>query len=180
VKADFLTILKVLREHGVNFIVVGGVCGVLHGAPIATFDLDIVHSRTSENLDCLLRALQELDARYRGQGARIIRPERSHLSSPGHQLLITRAGPLDLLGVIGSGRGYEELFDHGGNGDRRRTEGSCPESRPSHQDQGGNWPRQRQSCAACVASYPGGEIEGLTPQVRLRFRFSDAADSAFA
>ena len=107
---DFATILRVLLEHEVHFIVVGGVCGVLHGAPIATFDLDIVHSRTPENVDRLLSALEGLNARYRGQGQRQINPQRSHLSSPGHQLLITDAGPLDLLGAIGGGLTYQDLL----------------------------------------------------------------------
>ena len=29
---DFLTILQVLTDHEVDFIVVGGVCAVLHGS----------------------------------------------------------------------------------------------------------------------------------------------------
>ena len=43
-----------------------------------------------------------------------MRPGVSHLSSPGHQLLMTEAGPLDLLGVIGKGYGYNELLEHTG------------------------------------------------------------------
>jgi len=43
-------------------------------------------------------------------GTRRIRPQASHLSSPGHQLLMTRWGPLDLLGVIGAGLGYDDLL----------------------------------------------------------------------
>jgi hypothetical protein len=38
---DFLEILKVLSRHKVDFIIVGGVCAVLHGAPVSTFDLDL-------------------------------------------------------------------------------------------------------------------------------------------
>lgn len=106
---DFLAILRVLAAHKVDFIVVGGVCGVLHGAPIATFDLDIVHSREPENLDRLMRALSELQAHYRGQAGRRLMPDRSHLASPGHQLLMTEVGPLDLLGMLGAGRGYAQL-----------------------------------------------------------------------
>lgn len=49
-KPDFLEILQGLTAHHVDFIVVGGVCAVLHGAPVATFDLDVVHSRQLENL----------------------------------------------------------------------------------------------------------------------------------
>jgi hypothetical protein len=109
---DFAAILRALAGHRVEFIVVGGICGVLHGAPIATFDVDIVHSRAPENIDRLLAALDALDAYYRGQWPRRIRPQRSHLSSPGHQLLMTHAGPLDLLGAIGAGLGYDNLLSH--------------------------------------------------------------------
>jgi len=107
---DFEALLRILAQHRVDFIVVGGVCGVLHGAGIATFDLDVVHSRTPENVERLLAALDELDACYRGQGTRRIRPQASHLLSSGHQLLMTRWGPLDLLGVIGAGLAFDDLL----------------------------------------------------------------------
>jgi len=103
-------LLRALDSYGVEFIVVGGVCAVLHGAPMATFDLDVVHSRSPENVDRLLSVLGALKATSRSQPGRDIRPDRSHLASPGHQLLMTVHGPLDLLGSVGAGRGYEELL----------------------------------------------------------------------
>lgn len=109
---DFLEILKVLKKNNVDFIIVGGVCAVLHGAPLTTFDLDLVHSRSPENLTRLMSALQELDANYRGRGDKRLKPGLSHLSSPGHQLLMTKAGPLDLLGTIGVGHSYEDLIKY--------------------------------------------------------------------
>jgi hypothetical protein len=109
---DFVAILQTLAAHRVDFIIIGGVSAVLQGAPITTFDLDLVHSRTAENLDRLLDALQELDAYYREQPARRITPTLSHLASIGHQLLMTRHGPLDLLGAITEQQGYEELLPH--------------------------------------------------------------------
>jgi predicted nucleotidyltransferase len=111
-RPDFAEILRVLTSTGVDFIVVGGVAAVLQGAPISTFDLDLVHRRGADNVERLLEALRLLDARYRGQPGRKVIPDRSDLSSPGHQLLMTRAGPLDLLGVVGQGQGYEELLEH--------------------------------------------------------------------
>lgn len=39
--SDFLEILRTLSEYKVDFIVVGGVCAVLHGAPMTTFDLPL-------------------------------------------------------------------------------------------------------------------------------------------
>jgi len=96
----------------VDFIVVGGICGVLHGAPVTTFDLDLVHSRSQDNLNRLISALEELDAYYRGRGDQRLKPGLSHLSSPGHQLLMTTFGPLDLLGAIGIGHSYDDLMKH--------------------------------------------------------------------
>jgi hypothetical protein len=111
-RLDFEAVLRVLARHGVEYIVVGGVCGALHGAPVTTFDLDVVHSRSEANVARLLTALEELNASYRfGQGDED-KPNASHLSSPGHRLLLTRFGPLDLLGVIGKGHGYAELAPH--------------------------------------------------------------------
>ncbi len=102
--ADFSAILEVLARHEVEFIVVGGVCAVLLGAPVATFDLDIVHSRTEQNLDRFSKALEELDAHYRDHLPRHIRPARVALAQSGDHLLATRFGPLDVLGsdVLGS------------------------------------------------------------------------------
>lgn len=109
---DFYSLLETLSKYQVDFIIVGGVCGVLHGAPVTTFDLDIVHSRTQENLVRLLSALRELDAYFRGRQDQRLKPKQDHLSSPGHQLLMTRFGPLDLLGTIGTGWSYEDLLEH--------------------------------------------------------------------
>jgi hypothetical protein len=106
---DLRRIFQTLAEHHVDFIVVGGVCAVLHGAPINTFDLDVVHSRDASNIDRLLAALGSLGARYRTEGKQSFAPDRSHLASAGHQLLMTGSGPLDLLGTIGNGHAYQDL-----------------------------------------------------------------------
>ena len=108
--ADFLEIIKVLCHYEVEFIVVGGVCAVLHGAPVTTFDLDIVYKRESENIDRLVAALNDLDSIYRGRGEQRLRPTVEHLAADGHYLLLTRAGPLDLLATIGHGHGFEDLL----------------------------------------------------------------------
>lgn len=79
---------------------------------MGTFDLDVVHSTAAANVDRLLAALDELDSYYRAQPERRLRPQASHLCSPGHQLLMTRSGPLDLLGVIGRSRDYLALLPH--------------------------------------------------------------------
>jgi hypothetical protein len=104
---EYRPLLQILADHRVDFLVVGGVAAVLHGAPIMTFDLDVVHSRNPANVGRLLTALASLDAHARGRPT--LRPDATHLASPGHQLLMTRFGPLDVLGSVGAKRSYEDL-----------------------------------------------------------------------
>ncbi len=107
---DFPALLRTLVAHEVDFVIVGGIAAVLQGAPLATFDLDVVHSREAGNIDRLLSALQDLRAYYRGRGEQRLLPTSMHLASPGHQLLSTCFGPLDLLGTIGESLSYNDIL----------------------------------------------------------------------
>lgn len=113
VSPDFFAILEILSRHEVEFVLVGGLCAVIHGAPVVTTDIDIVQLRTQDNIRKLLTALEELDAVFRLHPHRI-KPNESHLSGQGHQLLRTNAGNLDVLGTIDQGRGFQELLEHSG------------------------------------------------------------------
>jgi hypothetical protein len=106
----FRSILQTLVDHRVDFIVIGGVSAVLNGAPLNTLDVDVVHSTSAENVEKLLSALRELDAYYRIQPERRIRPDASHLSSGGHHLLLTKFGPADFLGTVSKQRAYADLL----------------------------------------------------------------------
>jgi predicted nucleotidyltransferase len=105
-----ITTLRALHDGGVEFILVGGLAAVLQGAPIDTFDIDVVHSRDAANVARLQPVLEGLDAVFRIQPERRLKPNASHLASAGHLNLITRYGPLDLLGTIGRDLGYRELL----------------------------------------------------------------------
>jgi len=109
-QARLADLLRLLAAGDVEFIVVGMTAGVLQGAPITTVDLGVVHRRTPENLERLLRVLASVDAVYR-HGPRKLRPQQSHLVGSGHQLLTTTLGDLDCLGTIGAGEGHDELID---------------------------------------------------------------------
>ena len=107
--ADVSGLLRVLADHDVLFMVVGGVCAVIHGAPISAFDLDIVPERSDENVARLLAALASIEALHRDPGGSSIAPDASHLRGGGHNLFMTRFGPLDVLGTIGRGRDFSGL-----------------------------------------------------------------------
>jgi predicted nucleotidyltransferase len=111
-EGKLISALRALHDGGVEFVLVGGLAAVLNGAPVDTFDVDVVHSRDPANVARLLPVLEALDAVFRMQPERRLRPNPSHLSSAGHLNLITRYGPLDLLGTIGRDLGYEDLVPH--------------------------------------------------------------------
>jgi len=57
VSAEFEKLLPILTEAGVEFIMIGGVAGVVHGSARATYDVDVLYSRTKENIQRLADAL---------------------------------------------------------------------------------------------------------------------------
>jgi predicted nucleotidyltransferase len=106
----FDEILKVLVDHGVEFILVGGVAAVLEGAPLSTFDVDVVFLRRDENLPPLLDALRELDARYADPAGRHIVPDADKLANLHIHRLVTSMGALDVMETIGHGLSYADLL----------------------------------------------------------------------
>lgn len=111
-QSSFSAILRALHAERVDFILVGGLSAVLNGAPAQTLDVDIVHSREASNVERLTKVLESLDAIFRVQPERRIRPAPSHLAGAGHLNLITKFGPLDLLGTIGRDLDYRALLPH--------------------------------------------------------------------
>jgi hypothetical protein len=95
----------------VDFILVGGIAAILEGAPVSTFDLDVVIRRTNENHQKVLVALQELNARYLDPAGRHIVPDAGKLDTLRIHRLITDSGPLDILESIGHGLTYADLVD---------------------------------------------------------------------
>jgi hypothetical protein len=108
-QADLALLIEALTGAGVEFIVVGGAAAILHGASTTTLDLDIVHSRSDDNLDRLLEVLNNINAIYRDLSGRQIEPTREALAGTGQLNLITDLGPLDPLCVLHDGRGFDEL-----------------------------------------------------------------------
>lgn len=106
---DLGILIEKLCESGVEFILVGGLAAVIQGVPVTTMDVDIVHHRTGRNIEKLTRFLKSAEAYYRRPDDKIIKPDERDFSAKGHILLSTCHGPLDILGMIEKGRGYEEL-----------------------------------------------------------------------
>lgn len=63
---DYLPLLRLLTDAEVEFVVIGGVAGVMYGSPIPTFDVDIAIVRRKETLERIVQVLAPLNPRPRG------------------------------------------------------------------------------------------------------------------
>lgn len=108
--AQFGAMLRTLSEEGVRFIVVGGVAAVLEGAPVSTFDLDIVPAQDEDNLERLIRALEEMEAVYFDPAGRTIHPTLERFHGGRHHLFRTRFGRLDVMQSIGDHEDFDSLL----------------------------------------------------------------------
>ena len=93
---SYQRILELLDRHAVEFVVVGGVAAVLQGAPITTFDIDVLVKVDDLNSERLMAALVELEARFREHSGTIT-PRKQDVLAGGHLLLMTNSQNLCLL-----------------------------------------------------------------------------------
>lgn len=107
---DFPGLLRVLQNEQVRFIVIGGAAATGHGSARLTLDLDVVYSRSPENIRRLAAALAPLSPRLRGapEGLPFVWDERT-IRSGLNFTLSTSLGAVDLLGEVAGGGTYENL-----------------------------------------------------------------------
>lgn len=92
-------VIRVLHEHEVRFVLIGGLAATLHGAVHPTFDVDITPDATPENLERLSAALRALEARIRVEGIAgglLFDHDAKSLARMTMVNLVTRAGDLDI------------------------------------------------------------------------------------
>jgi hypothetical protein len=107
---DPAPILHALEEHGVDFVVVGGLAGMAHGSRYPTNDTDVAYERGRENLERLATALRELSATLRGALPDVpFILDASSLANGANLTFDTTLGPLDILGDPAGAPRYETL-----------------------------------------------------------------------
>jgi hypothetical protein len=91
-------LFRTLAAHGVDYVLVGGLAGVLHGSSAMTNDADIVPAPDDANLARLGDALRDLDARIRVPDGDPVAfdPHPALLHSMATLNTTTRCGDLDL------------------------------------------------------------------------------------
>jgi hypothetical protein len=110
---DFPRLLRVLSDAHVDFIIVGGFAGTLHGSALPTRDLDVVYSREKGNIERLVASLAPCSPYLRGAPAGL--PFRWDLETVKKGLnftLTTDVGAIDILGEITGGGDFASLLPH--------------------------------------------------------------------
>ncbi|CAN5490428.1 hypothetical protein BH09GEM1_BH09GEM1_11000 [soil metagenome] len=108
---DFPSLLTILTEGGVEFIVIGGFAATAHGSAHVTVDLDVVYNRTPQNMRRLADALAPLTPYLRGAPLGLpFRFDVPTIRAGLNFTLATAAGDLDLLGEAVGGGTYDVLL----------------------------------------------------------------------
>jgi hypothetical protein len=108
---DIPAIVRVLVEHDVSFVVIGGAAGVFHGSPLPTQDVDVVPRNDHDNLQRLSAALRTLKARVRNGDDDPLPFEHDARSLAGAVFwnLTTEHGDLDITFMPSGTEGYPDL-----------------------------------------------------------------------
>lgn len=106
-----LRIVESLQRHGVDYIVIGGIAGTLHGSDAVTNDFDICYRRSQANHRELVGALKDLQAVLRGAppGLPFNLDERT-LKNGDSFTFETIAGNFDCLATPTGTTGYADLI----------------------------------------------------------------------
>ncbi len=110
---DFASLIRLLAQNDVQYIVVGGAAATAHGAARLTQDLDIVYRRAPDNIAKLAECLSSHSPYLRGAPPGLpFSLDANTIQSGLNFTLVTDLGELDLLGEITGGGGYDDLTPH--------------------------------------------------------------------
>ncbi len=110
-----LEIFRALNEHGVEYMVIGGVAVQAYGHVRTTQDVDILVAADDRNLERLAEALRRLRARLKGVDAHLLDidpTDPAQLREGANFGLATRAGGLDVwtdAAELRGARSWEEM-----------------------------------------------------------------------
>jgi hypothetical protein len=106
---DAERILRMLAEHAVDYVIVGGLAVQAHGHVRTTFDVDVLPRPDPSNLSRLADALNALDARVLNPGSEQLRIDAAMLPRATLWQFATRQGSIDVLHDAPGVRSYEQL-----------------------------------------------------------------------
>jgi len=110
--ATIQQLLKLLNDHSVEFVVVGGVAANIHGSARATFDLDVCSPLDEPNLKRIVDALQDLHPKFRMHPAQPPLFDVDRLIGFRNLNLTTDWGVIDILAEVTGVGAYQDVLKH--------------------------------------------------------------------
>jgi predicted nucleotidyltransferase len=102
--------LRLLTQHQVEFVIVGGVAISAHGSSYLTYDLDVAYARTRDNFNRLADALAPYHPRPRDFPTDLPFVWDARTIKQGANFtLTTDLGNIDLLGEVTGLGGFEQV-----------------------------------------------------------------------
>jgi hypothetical protein len=111
VPLDAERILRALADHGVDYVLIGGLAVQTHGHVRTTNDADLMPAPDPANLSRLAAALRSLDARVLNPGEEETEVDASMLPKATIWQFVTRDGGVDVMHEVPGGRSYKELSE---------------------------------------------------------------------
>lgn len=107
---ELRSLLEALERNAVDFIVIGGVAGMVHGSAAVTFDFDLLYARNDKNLERLARVLRELHVTLRNAPPDLpFQSDARTLAAGSNFTFESDVGPFDVLGHADGMRSYEAM-----------------------------------------------------------------------
>ncbi len=109
----YADLLGALTRAKVEFVIVGGLAATVHGSARLTQDIDIVYSRSPENINRLVESLRRHRPYLRGAPGELPFEWSAETIRRGLNFTLTSAiGEIDLFGEIAGGGDYAKLAPH--------------------------------------------------------------------
>jgi len=109
--ASILELLKRLSDHGVEYVVVGGMAGVAHGSSLVTEDLDVCSPLTPQNLSRICAALADMHPCWRMNPGHPQAPlDPARLAGFKNLYYITDQGQIDFLSEVSGVGEYDAVL----------------------------------------------------------------------
>ncbi|HET7443422.1 MAG TPA: nucleotidyl transferase AbiEii/AbiGii toxin family protein [Solirubrobacterales bacterium] len=108
---DAERILQTLAEHGVDYVLIGGLAVQTYGHVRTTNDADLIPAPEPDNLARLAAALRALGARVLNPGQEDTEIDAAMLPRATIWQFTTRDGGIDVMHEVPGGAAYSELSD---------------------------------------------------------------------
>lgn len=109
-RLDAGPVIQALVAGGVDFVVIGGIAGTLHGSSYPTYDLDVAYSRDPANLKRLAGVLTQLNVKLsNAPGDLPFLADEQMLQNGANFTFDTPYGRFDVLSHVPGVANYEDL-----------------------------------------------------------------------